>query len=290
MRSRVGSIALILAVAVGCGSEPPPSARTAPSATVAPSAVVGTGGEPGWTGVVVASHEVDLTAALGGRLAIVEAVPGDRVERGQRLARVASPAADARVRMQLAAVAAATAEIRRAASRAVYAEAEWQRRRDLGDLASRQEIAAAEQEAREAVELRTVAQATYEELSAALAAGRAELGELEIRAPFSGVVSQRYVDPGASVAAGERIVRLLSLEVAVRFAVPPAEASRLAGGLAVMVRGDRSATVARITRLAPEIDPPSGMVFVEGRLDEALAWRVGDVVKVTLPTGGRAAT
>ncbi len=49
-----------------------------------------------------------------------------------------------------------------------------------------------------------------------------------LTAPFSGTIAERYADGGTVVAAGSRVVRLISGDPPwVRFAVPPAEIGRL---------------------------------------------------------------
>src|SRR5205823_4342735 len=49
---------------------------------------------------------------------------------------------------------------------------------------------------------------------------RVRLGERELRAPFDGIVAARYAAAGAVLSSGEKVVRLISTEREVRFAIP----------------------------------------------------------------------
>ena len=87
------------------------------------------------------------------------------------------------------------------------------------------------------------------------------------------------------VTSGTRVVRLISSgALLVRFAVPPEEIATLAVGSRVRVEVEvlRRAFEAEVRQRAPEIDPPSQMIFVEAHLEAPeVAIPSGAVARVT---------
>ena len=118
---------------------------------------------------------------------------------------------------------------------------------------------------------------------------RDTLAEARMRTPFAGVVASRYLDAGATVAHGERVVRIIGADnPLVRFAVPETDAGLLAVGRPVVVGiKELGVTVpGEISGIAPDVDPPSQTIFVEallaspGQLKDSIA--VGRAVRVSL--------
>jgi multidrug resistance efflux pump len=107
------------------------------------------------------------------------------------------------------------------------------------------------------------------------------LTNTEIRAPFTGVVAVRYADPGAIVSQIKPIVRLVSDDRFLRFAVPEEQRSALRVGLPVHASFDsqRLAASGTVEKVAPEVDPASGTVFVEAALNGS------EKLKDQLPSG-----
>ena len=92
-----------------------------------------------------------------------------------------------------------------------------------------------------------------------------ELDKGRITAPFRGIVAACYRGQGDLGGPGIPIVRLVSHETFVRFAVEPADAVRLRRGQAVAVEVPELllSLTARVKRIAPEVDAASGRVVVE---------------------------
>jgi RND family efflux transporter MFP subunit len=94
---------------------------------------------------------------------------------------------------------------------------------------------------------------------AAVTTARAALRELEtvdayaqLRAPFAGVVTRRYVDPGAFVAPGSPVVQVEDhSRLRIRVAVAPHAAAPLRSGAAVEGTVERRAVEARIEGVVP---------------------------------------
>lgn len=124
---------------------------------------------------------------------------------------------------------------------------------------------------------------------AAVAEQRARIAQLQrrqresaIKAPFAGVVSLRYRDPGTAVTAGEAIVRLIRVDtLLVRFAVPPTDVGHVHVGDTVQVEIELSgmSLPATVMNVSPELDPAAQLIFVEAELP------VPETLQGKLPAG-----
>ncbi|HET6584072.1 MAG TPA: HlyD family efflux transporter periplasmic adaptor subunit [Nannocystaceae bacterium] len=106
---------------------------------------------------------------------------------------------------------------------------------------------------------------------------RAQLQALDVRAPFAAEVAAIHRDPGQSLRADEPVVRLVSLEQVVRFAVDADEVAAVPLGAAVEFVADDGQTAAagRVIALAPEVDA-ARMVIVEAAIaSESAVLRAG---------------
>ena len=224
---------------------------------------------PRWIGVVLPLEAVDVGAQTAGRLDEVAVRPGSEVEVGQLLARIDSRTAEADRKIAAAELEMAEAELARSAVRSRQESNRYERRSSTAELWSEEEISSTEVEARSAEAEKEAAEARVERAKATVEQLDSALQELEIRAPFDGQVSIRYLDPGAIVSSGSAIVRLVSSEaLLVRFAVPPEELGALSLGATVEVIGDDSPLgQAVVRRISPEIDLASQRIFVEALLD-----------------------
>ena len=128
-----------------------------------------------------------------------------------------------------------------------------------------------------------------------------EQGELLVRAPFSGVISQRYADPGAFVtptttasatagATSSSIVELSQgLEVLAK--VPESDLGRLRPGMAASVRVDAFPDrrfAARIRQIAPRAVKTNNVTSFEVKLalvDPAPELRIGMTADIDFQTG-----
>lgn len=283
---------------LGCGGEPaarpatPVEAAPGESAPAAETADGGTGdraddatarardlpglagrGESeteGFLGVVVTREAVDVAAETSGRIESVAVRVGDVVSRGDVLARLDTRELQQNLGMARASLTAAHAEVTRIRSQVQEAETRYRRRSDLPDIFSREELEEAKMEMETAAATLEAADARVAEQEAQVEQLRDRLQRAEIRAPFEGTVSLRYLDPGATVQTGSPVVRLLSTEeLLVRFAVPPeaVESLELGDTVEVAIEDAEVRSPATVLHISPEIDGPSRMVFVEARLD-----------------------
>ncbi|MFZ6178854.1 efflux RND transporter periplasmic adaptor subunit [Nannocystis pusilla] len=253
------------------------SEEPAASSAVAAEAMVG---------VLVPVAEVVLTAPEFARLERLEVQVGDRVREGDVVA-----ALD--VREERHELAAATAAWEASKAELERLELELQRARETRSDTEQLEGVVSGAELREHRYAEKLAAARKRSASASLRQQRssvedasAKIVEAQLRAPFAGAVSRRYVDAGATLELGRPVVQLISDARLVRFAVPEPRGEALRLGAAVRVEFvDEGLTVTgEVTAIAPEIDAGTRLVFAEARLapqDGPLqALRVGTVGRV----------
>lgn len=108
-----------------------------------------------------------------------------------------------------------------------------------------------------------------EEMLAAEAAVKSldeELGKTRIAAPFSGIVSQRFVRDGQYVTVGEKLFHLVgNSPMEVRFTIPGQQAGIIHRGQSVAVSPSPdfdNPVAATVRSVSPVIDPGSGMIEV----------------------------
>jgi HlyD family secretion protein len=155
------------------------------------------------TGNLEALSTVVIGTQVSGTIERVEVDFNDKVTRGQVLARIDPATVQARAEQAGAGLASARAQLAQAQASLRNAEADYARKRDL---LSRQLIArsdadaalAARDQARAQV---TSAQASIRQQQATVDSAQTDIGYTVIRSPVDGVVLERAVEPGQTVAA-----------------------------------------------------------------------------------------
>lgn len=196
-----------------------------------------------FTGTTQPIEQTIVKARVAGRLAEVLVREGDRVAKGQILARFETNELQSRVNE------------RRSALDAARADARWTAR-DLGDketlakrnIVSQSALDAARATAENKASMVSVAEAQLE-------IAQRSLGDAEVRAPFDGVVGERVANQGESLPIDGKILALLDTShVEVAAQMPAADVVRLKVGQAATVTlegfGDRE-FAGRITRISP---------------------------------------
>ncbi len=215
---------------------------------------------------------VDIAPRLSGRLVEVKVRLGDKVEKGQVVARLDD--ADLSHQLQEARAALLTAEAngKRAEAHLELARTELARKAPLAkdELVSAQELS----------EIQARVSSIEAEVSAAkaqAAQARARMGLLEeqrkdmrLVAPFDGTVAERRLDPGAAVGPSTPIVRLVAAGPArVRFRVPERGLASVRPGQTIRLRtaatGDTSFE-GTVERIGSEVSRTDRAVQVEGVL------------------------
>ena len=201
--------------------------------------------------------EIDIRPTAGGELVALPFDVGDLVSQGQILARIDDGP-------ETAAIAEAVASVE--AQRATLAQA----RRDLarfealGEFTTRREI----EERRLAV---AEGDRELKRREASVVQARELRDRRTLRAPFSGVILERPVDPGQTVGAESIIYRLADLaNPEIRIEVDELYSTAIEPGMAARVTvPERGVRTARVAHVEPRIDPETGARDVRIQLDAA---------------------
>jgi RND family efflux transporter MFP subunit len=219
------------------------------------------------------SDTSDLASKISGRLQQVTVRSGDRVKSGTVVAVVDDTDLQRQYEEVRAQVAVSKANRLRAEARLNAAQQELARMEQMftEGLISTQAIesvratAATLQAEVEAVE------AQREQSEARLEILAQQISETKIAAPFNGVVSRRYLNPGTFVQPGTPIIRLVEAgPLRVRFWVPEEELAGMRPGVPVEVSTQStsdSVFAGRVTRLSGEVNRQNRTVAVEGVLE-----------------------
>jgi membrane fusion protein (multidrug efflux system) len=263
-----------LAVAACGGAADTPVARGAPEraardravpVTVAPAELGAAARSVTATGTVEPIRTVGVNSRLAGALQSVRVEEGDTVRQGAVLARMETRELEA----QLASAEAALEVTRRAAERAE-------------ELRKLQIVTAAEYERDRAAD--AAARATRDQL-------RTRIGYATIRAPITGIITEKHVEAGDVVAVQARLFAVADRStLVVRVPVSELDVPGLAAGQDVRVAIDAlggSPVGGRIRRIFPGADTALRMVPVEVALTGPDVHRVlpGYLARVTFETG-----
>jgi RND family efflux transporter MFP subunit len=208
------------------------------------------------TGNIAAWQEAVIGSEIGGlRLAEVRVNVGDRVKRGQVLARMQSDTVKAEVAQTRAGLAEAEANVAEA-----QANAERARQLQATGAISAQQInqyLTAEQTAR----------ARAQALKARLQADQLRLSQTQILAPDDGVISARVASVGSVVQPGQELFRLIRQQrLEWRAEVTAADLARIHSGMPAKVTTASGAVVpGKVRMVAPTVDAQTrnGLVYVD---------------------------
>lgn len=278
MDSRFAALvrSLLLCLATACAPQAPELSvdaqqpERADSGSTQPKSPLAT--QRGYVGVVVARESVDIAPKAAGELVAVHVRVGDRVEAGEPIARLDDRLAREELEMTQASLHAAKARHSQAKISAAQARRAYEESKSLvrAGHASRSDLREADSERLRSSAAVKETQAETANLRASLRQRQRVLAETVLTAPFSGRIAERYADGGTVVAAGSRIVRLISGTAPwVRFAVPPADIGRLTVGDIVRTEVETLDASVRATvhQVTPEVDTASRLVFVEAQLE-----------------------
>jgi len=243
------------------GASPAASASTPAALGLVPD-----GG--GFLGVIVAGYSAEVGSEVGGSVEEVFASVGGRVKEGEPLLRVAPGVASDGLR-------AARAKLEQQRSAVKRAEVDLA---EAGDLLTRLQSIQSGVSDRALVAARSreqQARAALDQAKAGTSVTEADLGQEltrsgkhTIRAPFDGIVVARFVDPGALVVPGQVVVRVITDDYYVRFAMPTEAArdQRVGSTVRVELAGAEAALHAEVSDIQPEVDSAAQLVFARARL------------------------
>lgn len=304
------TLAVVFAGLAGCGGEKRPSAQAPASRTAI--AVQTTAVEAKeWPrtfeapGTFRARISSPLASRVMGTILEVRVREGDRVAPGQVLIRLEARELEASRRQAQATVnegrsrvPEAESAIRSAAAQLELAETTHRRMEELFTRKSispqeRDESMARVRAARSAVEMaRSQRQQIDERIrqaQEAVAAVEVQLGYLEVKSPFAGLVAKRLAEPGMIASPGVALVELeqagaLRLEAA----VPEAHLGAVRTGQSIEVRFEGGDPVAgRVEEITPSVDPGSRSFMVKIGMPPRAEARSGGFARAIFPTGTR---
>lgn len=214
-------------------------------------------------GTLQAIREVNISNQIQGILTELNVYPNDHVSQGQTLARLDDTLTRAELKKAQAALNQATIDLRRLknlAPRKLASES------DIAQAQTQKDIAASELELK-----------------------KAELSYTDIRAPFTGIVSERLVEPGDVLPMHQHIVSLIdtsSLKIEVNISellLPVIEAGYMVD-IKIDALGDQHFT-GEITRIYPAIDKNTRRGTIEIMLKPVPEGaRPGQLSRVTIHT------
>lgn len=249
------------------------------------------------TGTLAADEQAEVGPKVAGRLASLPVDLGDRVQRGQVIARLLPTDSELRVAQaeNLLEQARAglglppgstssvidpkeTAGVKQAAATLNQARLSRDRMASLfaQQLIPQQDLDTAEAtfsvaEARyqQAIEDARGRQAVLGQRLSELAIARQQLADTVLHAPFDGVIRERLVSPGAYLAAGDPVVVLVRVHpLRLRLSIPEREAAAVHSGqeVRVTVEGDPEVYAGRVARISPSIQEQNRTLQIEAEV------------------------
>lgn len=281
MRQLTAAALLMAGGLAACGGESPdrpiaqsPAGSTGATLTIQETTITATFEA---TGIAEPVERATLSTRLMGSVTGVYVQEGDRVRAGQVLARIDAREVEAK-RAQV--------EAGIAAAEAMYADAETQAGRFRAlyadSAATRYQLDQVETGLARAEAGLQTARAARSELDAVGAYAA-------ITAPFAGVVTMRFVDPGAMAAPGSPIVEVQDdRRLRIGVTVPPAVAQRLRPGMTIAAVVEGVSVSAIIEGVVPA--PAGGVYTVNAMIpNPAAAFLPGSSATLAIPTGTRTA-
>lgn len=207
---------------------------------------------PVLSGTLQARRAAAMRAEVQGAVLEMAVEQGQRVKKGQLLARIE----DTSLQNQLLAARTAV-RLARNALQVARSEEERNRRLSNAGVITRRDL-------ERAVLARYQAQAQLSEAEARLALAQQQLGRTRLRAPFDGVVSERHASAGDIVQPGAPLYTVIDpTSMRLEASVPASQLNLLEPGVRVDFNvggyGDRI-FAGRIERINPAVDPATGQV------------------------------
>jgi membrane fusion protein, multidrug efflux system len=234
----------------------------------------------------------EIAAREGGLLESVRVRIGDRVKKGDVLARVETAQLVRQVAEVQAQRRSALASAERVQAELALARSQLERTEPLlaDQLASAQEVDALRSRVAALTAERAIAEAEAEQAQARHALLAQQISDARMIAPFDGAVAERYLDPGTVVQPGQSVLRLVrDGPLRVRFRVPERELGRVREGLPfeLTTRATGQERFAgRVERISAAISREDRSAAVEGVLqDEVPALRPGMYAEISLRLG-----
>lgn len=222
-------------------------------------------------GRITAAQVTDVSFQVGGEITDIMVKVGDRIAEGAPLALIDPTRLTLRIEELQAARAEAAASLTRA-------EADLERTQTLLS-----EGFATEQNVDNITAERDGLRARVRQLTRSLENARVDLEDATLRAPFGGVVVNRYLDAGATVTAGQAVVRInenARLEATV--GIPARFARRVRVGDVFQLSSADLATTGAVTGVGDQINEATRTVLIRLEVLEDPGFIPGGLVRLEL--------
>jgi RND family efflux transporter MFP subunit len=237
------------------------------------------------SGTLKAVNTALVKARVAGELQGLTVREGDVVKAGQVVARVDSSDLLARVKQAQEQADAAKAQID-------IAQRQWDNNKALVDQGFISKTALDT-----SLNNLNVAQSNHKAALAAIDVAKKSLDDAVLRAPISGVVSQRLAQPGERVGIDARVIEIVDmsrLELEASLGAGDSMAVRVGQAATLQVEGGRDTVMARVARINPSAQAGSRSVLVYLSIEQTTGLRQGLFAQGTLGTAqaafaGRAA-
>jgi RND family efflux transporter MFP subunit len=220
-------------------------------------------------GNLIGAITVDVVPRTGGRLVAVNVRLGDRVSRGQQLAKIEDQEIREQVKQAEASHEVAQATIRQREADLKFAQVNLDRSRNLFErnLLPRQSLDDAEARAASATAQLDLARAQFTQAAARLEELRINLDNTNITSPVNGFVGRRNVDPGAWASNQAPVVSVVDIS-SVRLVANVVEKDLRLVNVGDPARVEVDAFPGeifdgRIARVAPVLDPTTRTAEIE---------------------------
>ncbi len=222
-------------------------------------------------GRIDAAQVSDLSFQVGGEITQVLAKVGDKVAEGDPLARLD----ETRLKNRIGELKASRTEADAALTRA---QASLERIRAL-----REEGFSTDQDLDNITAERDGFRARIRQLNRSLANAEEDLADSTLTAPYGGVVVNRYLDAGATVAAGQSILRLNETGILeALIGVPPLFARRISTGDVFSLSSDGLTTDGVVTGIGDAVERATQTVSIRLEITEDPGFIPGSLVRLTL--------
>jgi HlyD family secretion protein len=245
-------------------------------------------------GNLVGDATVSVAPRVGGRLEEIDVRLGDRVARGQRIAKIEDYEIIQQVKQAEAAQEVSLATIRQRDADLALAETNVERARNLYErqLLPRQGLDDNEARWQSAIAQLDLARAQNAQSRARLDELRITLANTVITSPVDGFVARRAVDPGAFVSQNAPVVDVVDItRVRLIANVVERDLSQIRAGNATQVQVDAfpgETFVGRIARVSPVLDPATRTAPIEIEIpNRNFRLKPGMYARVGIVTGTR---
>ena len=226
--------------------------------------------DEGFIGVILARESVQVSPKIDGAIAAMHVRLGDRVEAGAPIATLDTSLMKKELAVDEAVLQASRSDREKSDAELVDLKVKLDSSKRITQYVSAAELKSIESQYLAGVAKLESAKATVMEKQARVNQLKEQLANAEVRAPFAGIIAVRYVDLGALVSTTKPIVRLVSDDRFLRFAVPEEARSTVRPGQTVVASLDslNVRATAVVEKMSPEVDTASGTIFVEAMLTD----------------------